>query len=502
MILLLLLSLLIAAAIGMLLSFAIVPSREKGLTALFFRLLIGVALGMGLTSCLYFIGLLIGHSGYPLAIEIPAVLLLLILVFFIFRRGAVMNGTLPVPDGGKFRFQWLFPAAFCSALTASIVSFVIATLREPHGKWDAWWIWNFHARFIFRSAEQWRNMFMEALDWTHLDYPLLVPLSIVRAWRYMGGETLYVPVLLAFLFTFITVGLIWAALSILRGRSQGCLGGLVLMGSPFFIVLGASQFADIPLAFFFLLTFIFFFFHERFAENDRGYLVLAGLAAGLSAWTKNEGLLFLALVTATRFAFMANARGWRQAVKEVLWISAGAGPVLIILAVFKLQLALSDHLFTGLTVQQILSKAADVNRYWEILKACVLTGLSFTQGFANIRTGIHFNPGLVNIILLSVYLMLMGVRVEGKDRLNLLNTGAVLLLMLAGHFVIYLISPYELNYHLMTSLNRLYMQLWPSAVFLFFMTVRTPEQALIGGEVLHLGKKTSKDKHGKREKRS
>jgi len=99
--------------------------------------------------------------------------------------------------------------------------------------------------------------------------------------------------------------LIWAALSILRGRNQGYLGGLVLMGSPFFIVLGASQFADIPLAFFFLLTFVFIFFHNRFSEDERGLLILAGLTAGLSAWTKNEGLLFLILVVLTRFIMIA-----------------------------------------------------------------------------------------------------------------------------------------------------------------------------------------------------
>ena len=504
MIFLILLSFVISTTIGILLSFIFFPIRKFESAGLWLRFLIGAPLGMGLTSCLYFLCLLANHSGYIFAIEIMAVLFLFALVFFVFiRRGTGQGGVLNAPVILKFKFQWIFPMVFYGALLSSVISFVIATLKEPHGKWDAWWIWNFHARFIFRSAEHWRNMFTGALDWTHLDYPLLLPLSIVRSWRYMGGESLYASIFLSFLFTFITVGLIWAALSILRSRNQGYLGGLVLMGSPFFIVLGASQLADIPLAFFFLLTFVLIFIYHRLLEYDRkGLLILTGLAAGLSAWTKNEGLLFLALVMATRFAIMVYAGGWRQAVKEVLWISAGAGPVVIIVAIFKLQLALSDHLFAGMTMQQILSKLSNVHRYWEILKPYVLTGLSFTQGFANIRTGIHFNPGLVNIILLSVYLMLMGVRVDRKDRLNLLNAGAVLLLMLAGHFVIYLISPYELNYHLMTSLNRLYMQLWPSAVFLLFMAARTPEEALISKDVISSGEKNFKNKQRKRGKRS
>ena len=503
MIFLMLLSFVISATIGILLSLVFLPFQERRSAGLFFRFFSGAALGMGLTSCLYFLCLMANHSGYIFAIEIMAVLFLFALVFFLFiRRGTGKGGVLNAPVILKFKFQWIFPLVFSGALVSSMASFIIATLKEPHGKWDAWWIWNFHARFIFRSAEQWRNMFTSALDWTHLDYPLLLPLSIVRSWRYMGGESLSASILPAFLFTFITIGLICAALSILRSRNQGYLGGLVLMGSPFFIILGAAQFADIPLAFFFLLTFVFIFFHDRFSENERGLLILAGLAAGLSAWTKNEGLLFLVLVILTRLILVTCTGGWKKSLKQILWLSAGAFPVLFLLILFKTQLALSNDLFSGQTIQQIGHKLSDIHRYYEILKAYVLTGLSFTQGFANIRRGIYFNPGLVSVILLSVYLLLMGMRIDGKDRLNILNAAVILLLMLAGYFIIYLISPYELNYHLMTSLNRLYMQLWPSAVFLLFMAARTPEEALISKDVISSGEKNFKNKHRKREKRS
>ena len=89
--------------------------------------------------------------------------------------------------------------------------------------------------------------FASGLDWSHWDYPLLLPLSIARGWNYMGGESLPVPAVMAFLFTFLTLGLLWSALCLLRSRSQGYLAAMVLMGTPFFIVMGASQFADIPL---------------------------------------------------------------------------------------------------------------------------------------------------------------------------------------------------------------------------------------------------------------
>jgi small-conductance mechanosensitive channel len=46
-----------------------------------------------------------------------------------------------------------------------------------------------------------------------------------------------------------------------------------------------------------------------------------------------------------------------------------------------------------------------------------------------------------------------------------------LALTLAGYFAIYLITPRDLYWHLRFSLSRLFLQLWPSTIFLFFLAV-------------------------------
>ena len=43
-----------------------------------------------------------------------------------------------------------------------------------------------------------------------------LPLSIARGWQYLGGEGLFLPAVTAFLFTFLTLGLLWSALCLLR----------------------------------------------------------------------------------------------------------------------------------------------------------------------------------------------------------------------------------------------------------------------------------------------
>ena len=47
-----------------------------------------------------------------------------------------------------------------------------------------------------------------------------------------------------------------------------------------------------------------------------------------------------------------------------------------------------------------------------------------------------------------------------------------LVLTLAGYFAIYIITPRDLYWHLRFSLNRLFLQIWPSAIFLFFLFCR------------------------------
>jgi 4-amino-4-deoxy-L-arabinose transferase-like glycosyltransferase len=370
---------------------------------------------------------------------------------------------------------------FSVELLASLGSFLVAFLKEPHGKWDAWLIWNMHARFLYRSGEAWREVFAGGMDWSHWDYPLLLPLSIVRGWKYSGNDSIYIPAAFALLFTLLTLGLLLCALAFLRSRIQGCLAAMILLGTPFFIVLGASQFADVPLAFFMLATLVLLFLPARSPENRSGALVLSGIAAALCAWTKNEGLLFLLIVTGSLFGTTLYADGWRSARKRTLRFLAGALPILLIVVYFKTQLSPVNDLMAGFGLTAAAANLTDLSRYAEIAKAFFITGISFTQGLIDVRVGMQLNPGAVNILLLIVYLLLAGARIDDRDRTGLVRTAAVLLLTPAGYFFVYVLTPLDLGYHLATSLNRLFLQLWPSVIFLFFMAAGTPERAASPG---------------------
>ncbi len=326
-------------------------------------------------------------------------------------------------------------------------------IHRPHGNWDAWAIWNLRARFLHRGGEHWTAAFSPLLPWTHPDYPLLLPGAVARGWSYAGEETTLVPQLIAVLFGAATVGLLMSTLTRLRGTSQGYLGGLVLLATPYFLELTADQYADVPLAFFFLASAALFEIHDRGIGGMR-LPFLAGLLTALAAWTKNEGMLFL--VVALLIRLRAGVRRWY----EMAAFLVGALPVVLVLAYFKLRLAPVNDLIAGQGAQATFARLVDVGRYgrivWFYLVALVSIG-----------------PGLA--VVLAVYRVLLG---GAPGRSGRGHAVAVLALMLTGYTVVYLTTPNELAWHLSDSVHRLFMQLWPSALLALFLNTATPEEAL------------------------
>src|SRR6185312_14052577 len=126
------------------------------------------------------------------------------------------------------------------------------------------------------------------------------------------------------------------------------------------------QDADTPLGFYFLATLVLLVLHDRRVSEgrpSRGLLLLAGLAAGLAAWTKNEGMLFLIAVVAVRFVVEARARGWRLPVREAVIFGLGALPILLVLVYFKTQPAPANDLVVGQGLRETSARLLDLRRY-------------------------------------------------------------------------------------------------------------------------------------------
>jgi hypothetical protein len=469
-------SYLLPVAIGVLIGLLLLPPQNYRLSPAL-RLLIGGGVGLGIASLAEFLLLPLAGSPYFLVRESALLSLALAIVWLAYRRGGFTGAFARPESAGRKRSGVLFYLVPGVIAISAVASFALTTLAEPHGKWDAFLIWNMHARFLFRSGADWMDYFRSGLEWTHPDYPLLIPLAIERAWEYCGGETLIAPAVIAAFFTFSVAGLVASALGTLRGREQGCLGAAFLLASPLFILIGASQLADVPLAYYILGAVTLIFLHDRRPEPHGGALAMAGLFAGLAAWTKNEGILFCALFLSIRPIVSLLSAGPKRSMRELLLLAAGASPALAVLLIFKIAVAPGSDLIAGQSPAGLLDKLGDAGRYGTILLSYLRTGLTFTQGIPDVRAPFHPNPAVPGIILLAAYLLIAGRESDPGDRDGIITGWALVLFTLAGYFLVLVVTPHDLNWHLLTSLNRLLLQLWPLAIFLVFMSARIPGPA-------------------------
>ena len=419
-----------------------------------FRLILGVGIGIGLCSECYFVGLAAGCF-----VLLPEILLLSAVGIgvILHRRNAGCCFCKAAPPPRRIpRLTWMLAGALGLLLLLDLAVFAWVSVRTPHGGWDAWAIWNLRGRFLYRAGgTAWQDGFTEALAWSHPDYPLLLPAFVARGWKLLGHESSSIPIALGCFFTFGCAGLMTASLGILRGARQGTLAGLALAATPFLYVQGAMQCADVPLAFFILATLACLAVADRF--RSRGFAAMAGVAAALGAWTKNEGLLWFGAILLAR-AIVTRRR-------LMLSFVAGALPVLAPILFFKARIATASDIFGTAGRVGMMARALDPARYQLIAREAL-------------RHVLSFGPLLFGAFaILAVYVAVAGLRRDKRDR-GILRTGVLALSFTTlGYGAIYLLRPLDLGWLLDTSADRLLLQLWPGMVFVAFLACRAPHHS-------------------------
>lgn len=453
-------------ATGLLVTFMLTDGPIKNVsTRAGFRVLqmaLSIGIGLGVSSLLFFLFLVFfGRASIAMIACEAAVLIALLLA----GRSRLLRGfkKRPLPFKGMRLGRPAFvPLWFYALLGVAALNFILRTMNHPHGGWDAWAMWNLRARFLFNGGANWERAFADVLHWSSADYPLLVSTNVARVWTYLGKDALIGPALIAFLFTFATLALLVAALHVLRGRKQAYAGGLILLATAYFIRHSAAQYADVPLGFYILATLVLLTLQDEAPETSYSLVWLIGLTAGFAAWTKNEGLLFvLCLVVARSLVAILRKSHRTGFAREARAFLLALAPVLLILLYFKIQWASPNSLMAGQGLAQTTARLADLSRPAQI-------GQSFFQLMLR-------HDGLV-VLLLPAYAGFLGVDLSRMKRPGVLTSVLVVLLILCGYFLVFLITPANLSWHLEVSLKRLLLQLWPAAIFLSLMIIRPPDE--------------------------
>ena len=441
------------------------PTNSSSKSKFYIKACLAICLGFGLSSYTCFIGLVWYSPPSKMIIIFAELLLFSVFCLIYYFRIKLGNESNPTEKNrnlsGTQSLPFIIYIFFIISIASSTVLFILISLNNPHGFWDAWAIWNLRARFLVRSGDQITSAFSELISFSHLDYPLLLPCNVAKIWTFLGNESLIVPISIAFIFTITTVGLLFSSLSYMQDRFQGLLAGLLLLTVGSFFERGADQGADVPIGLYYLATIIIYCIFHFEHEKSLHYIFLAGIMAGFAAWTKNEGILFLVIVILARFLIRFPHGGLSSFLKEISVFLCGVIPIILLLFFFKIKFAPSNDIIGGQGFDVTLSRLFDINRY-------LVIGKSFIIKFYNM---LHDR-----VIFIPLFIIFWGFSSNKQNRRGIQNTMYILIFMLVGYFLVYIITPHELNWHLNTSLGRLFLQLLPSAIFLFFMAIANPNE--------------------------
>ena len=433
----------------------------KGAATFFLRAGLAIGVGVGLSSCMYFLWLFsVGTPGRAYRGCELALFGAIGLLAAAWTRGlpAAPGDSLDVPTGA-IRWHRFLVGAFVAALALAVIGAVGAYWKDPLGDWDAWAIWNRRARFLYRAGDQWRQAFSPVFD--HVDYPLLLPVSNVRLWSYLGAEPVGALVsgqLVHFRRRWSSVGR--GVPSAKWKPGVACRYGVVGHGA----VLAARDLAVCRRAIGLL--------------PPLGSSVMGPLRCRRTAVLGSPGSLgtdggVCRLDQERRTAVVGRLAGGamrcpvaagplRSIFKELLCWIAGVLPILAIVALQKACLAGSNDLVSGQNWEATLSRLLTPSRYWYVAQAFVLYSLRIARPFA---------------VVLPLCFLFLGVARgrAGGDR-GLPTACLVLSFLLVGYFFAYITTPSELHWHLASSAERLLLQLLPVCLLILFVRLATPQE--------------------------
>jgi hypothetical protein len=345
---------------------------------------------------------------------------------------------------------------FACAMGLVVPGMIYQISRMPHGDWDAWAIWNSHARYLYRDGPEWQSGIQNTY---HPDYGLLIPSLNARLWRYARRETPEAGGVLGVVLTLASVALLAATLREFKGNLLAALLALTLLTTPFYLEHGVVQYADIPVALYFLSTTALLSLHSSKTPDQPGLLVLAGFCAGCAGWTKNEGLLFIAAACAV--LLLPIFVNLRTTLRRFVAFLAGLALPLAVIVFYRLWVSLPNDIFANLQSAEMIAKLLNPDRYLSILPYFLATMWTFGAW------------KVCPVLPLLFFVGLRGLDPEAmRDRAWISSVG-IYAIVLAGFFAIYVITPMDLQWHLDSSLNRLFLQLWPAVLLLVGLAVRS-----------------------------
>jgi hypothetical protein len=199
-------------------------------------------------------------------------------------------------------------------------------------------------------------------------------------------------------------------------------------------------------------------------------MIFAGFFASCAAWTKNEGVPFAAALLILAFLFGVRSDGLKRTIERLRPLALGAAPLLALAFCFKVFIAPASDPFVQQNAAQMAQKLGDAQRYSQIAKALAAQAVDLGQWWSH------------PLLLIAILAVALRFRIDKQFAAELRIAASTLLALFASYIAAYLVTPSGLDWHLKTSLSRLYAQPWPAFLFLVFLVLRAPEETGVKAE--------------------
>ena len=339
------------------------------------------------------------------------------------------------PLRGRGADFW-FTTGFAGVFGVYAVLGFLSAMVTPLTGFDGWSIWTRKARMLTEPGGL-PTEFLESASYTftHPDYPLLYPLWQSIHFRAAGEVDTQ---LLQGHLWLLLVACVWALAYLMAPRVRAVVWAPILLAvavAPGVWRQLLTGFADVPLGVFLVVGTLLV--GLWLAEGSRRHLAVGALMLAAAASTKNEGLTMAVAVIAA--AALTLAVGRRRS--ELRDLAAAAGGFVLVLLPWRIWIAAHD-IGSDLPIADGLKPGFLADRSERVRPAVRAVNANLSDQ----AQWLHFVPVAVVVALACV-----AARAGARVALFYLVTGAAVWAALVWA---YWISPYELDYHLRTSADR------------------------------------------------
>lgn len=442
---------LLALLTGYLLLEKLTPKDSQPLS-LSLKLVLGFGLGLGICGSLTFLTFFILRKFYPAAIIMTNLTFLIFLISTSHRQRICAEW---ITIFSLRKLSWSNVAAGILWSVLAFFYYYIAT-KHPFGQWDAWGMWNLKTKFLILSENPWRDILQRLHPHTHPDYPLLLPFINVWGMSFLGNYSPLVPFTTSLLFALLTPLLLFTGLKMFIPKPAAFFAATILFTHPYAAFWATAQYADVVLAFY--LTAVALVFFTLIRSDSIEHTKLLGIILGLTAFTKNEGLLLVVLFSVITLLsqyliFKPKEHDTATGSALIRWLIIGCVPVIL----FKTFLSPSNQdILPQLSVAN--KELLDPNKFSLIMQSFLKETLDQRWCF-------------VWVFLLILFIS----NARAFFRRDTLSIAGLLITYFLIVAAVYQSSSMEqLSWWLGSSLRRLYFALLPLSLFLCFYTVWHP----------------------------